>query len=67
MAYSYTNTSGKTYFLHARDAKGGKGTKLYFFAKEEKEGVIDQVPSGYEVKETSTGLPVLKKTGGESK
>lgn len=62
MAYTYTNAAGKTYILHARDAKGGKGTKLYFFAKEEKEGSVDELPAGYEVRETGTGLPVLKKT-----
>ena len=62
MAYSYTNAGGKTYFLHARDAKGGKGTKLYFFAKEVKDGAVDALPAGYEVRETGTGLPVLKKT-----
>ncbi|MBA3532324.1 MAG: hypothetical protein H0T73_10425 [Ardenticatenales bacterium] len=62
MAYSYQNAKGTTYYLHARDAKGGKGTKLYFFAREVKEGPVDALPQGYEVKETNTGLPVLKKT-----
>lgn len=62
MAYSYQNAKGKTYFLHARDAKNS-ATKLYFFAREEKEGAVDQLPEGYEVRETGTGLPVLKKSG----
>lgn len=61
MAYSYTNQKGKTYFLHERDAKGGAGRKLYFFASEVKDGAIDNVPEGYEVSETDRGLPVLKK------
>jgi hypothetical protein len=66
MAYTYTNSKGKTYHLHQRDARGNTGTKLYFFAGEEKEGTVDELPSGYEVSETSRGLPVLKKTGGST-
>lgn len=62
MAYSYTNAKGTTYYLHSRDARGGSGTKLYFFAKEVKDGSVDELPEGYEVRETGTGLPVLKKT-----
>ncbi len=62
MAYSFKNSKGNTYYLHARDARGGKGTKLYFFAREVKEGSVDAMPAGYEIKETANGLPVLKKT-----
>lgn len=62
MAYCYTNNKGTQYYLHARDAKGGGGRKLYFFAREVKDGAIDAVPDGYEVRETNTGLPVLKKS-----
>jgi hypothetical protein len=61
MAYTYTNSKKKTYYLHARDARGGEGRKLYFFAGEEKEGACDTLPEGYEVSETDRGLPVLKK------
>jgi len=39
---------------------------LFFFAKEVKEGTLDSVPEGYQVVEMKTGLPVLKKTGGEA-
>jgi hypothetical protein len=61
MAYKYTNKRGNDYFLHSRKAKNS-GTKLYFFAKEEKDGVEADLPSGYEVKENDkTGLPILKK------
>lgn len=65
MAFTYTNAKGVTYVLHGRDrtTSTGKTTTLYFFAKEEKEGSLDAVPAGYEVAETKTGLPVLKKTG----
>lgn len=65
MPYSYTNSKGTTYYLHARDARGGGGRKLYFFAKEPKEGTVDELPAGYEVSEAGTGLPVLKKAQGQ--
>ena len=63
MAYTYTNSKGKTYILHGRSRvlKSGKTQTLYFFAKEEKEGALDAVPAGYHVSETKTGLPVLKR------
>ncbi len=63
MAYSFTNSKGVTYYLHTRKqaAASGKERVLYFFAKEVKDGVLDQVPSGYTVVEMKTGLPVLKK------
>lgn len=63
MAYSHTNTKGKTYILHSRETtlKNGKKQVIYFFAKEAKEGAIDAVPDGYVVSETKNGLPVLKR------
>ncbi len=63
MAFSFTNTKGKTYILHGRstELKSGATRTLYFFAKEEKEGSLDAVPEGYVVSETKNGLPVLKK------
>lgn len=63
MAFQYKNSRGTTYYLHARRTKleSGKERVLYFFAKEPKEGVIDKVPEGYEVSESATGLPVLKR------
>jgi hypothetical protein len=39
----------------------GKKRTLFFFAKEKKAGVLDAVPQGYMVDETTNGLPVLKK------
>ncbi len=65
MAFTFTNSKGKTYILHGlnRTTSTGKTTTLYFFAKEEKDGSLDAVPSGYKVAETKTGLPVLKKAG----
>ena len=63
MAFSYTNSKDRTYILHKRDTqlKNGGTQTIYFFAKEEKEGALDEVPEGYEVSESRNGLPVLKK------
>ena len=63
MAYQHTNSKGITYYLHSRRTplKNGRERVLYFFAKTEKEGALDDVPEGYEVSETKNGLPVLKK------
>ena len=63
MAYTHTNSKGKSYILHGRTRKlkSGKETTLYFFAKEEKEGALDAVPEGYQVSESKNGLTVLKK------
>ncbi len=64
MAFSYTNSKGKTYFLHGKTSptKSGGTRTLYYFAKEVKEDALDAVPAGYEVAETKTGLLVLKKS-----
>jgi hypothetical protein len=63
MAYSYRNSKGNEYILHARETTLKNGTKqtIYFFAKEAKDGAMDSVPDGYEVSESKNGLPVLKK------
>lgn len=65
MAYSYTNSKGKTYILHSKTTqlKNGRTQTIYFFAKEEKEGALSAVPAGYQVAESKNGLPVLKKAG----
>lgn len=64
MAYQHQNSKGQTYYLHQRDVtlKGGRQQRIYFFAREVKDGAIDSLPSGYVVVEnTRTGLPILKK------
>jgi len=65
MAFTYTNSKGNKYILHSRQTTLKNGTKqtIYFFAKEEKEGALDDVPQGYVVSESKNGLPVLKKGG----
>lgn len=63
MAFSYTNSKGNSYILHSKETtlKNGKQQRIYYFAKEEKDGALDAVPEGYMVSESKNGLPVLKK------
>ena len=63
MAFSFTNSKERTYFLHKRETtlKNGRTQTIYFFAKEVKDGALDAVPAGYVVSESKNGLPVLKK------
>jgi hypothetical protein len=65
MPFSYKNSKGQTYVLHAKTTalKSGKTRTLYFFAKEAREGALEAVPQGYQVAESKTGLPVLKRAG----
>lgn len=64
-AYSYTNSKGQTYYLHTREVtlKNGRKQRIYFFARDVREGALEEVPAGYQVVETKrTGMPVLKKS-----
>lgn len=65
MAYNVkSKKTGETYYLHSREVtlRGGRKQVIYFFARAEKEGVMDELPAGYEVMENSrTGLPMLRK------
>ena len=63
MAYGFTNSKGTTYYLHGKKSitSTGKERTLFYFSKEVKDGAMDQVPTGYDVVEMKTGLPVLKK------
>lgn len=63
-AYSYTNSKGQTYYLHTREVtlKNGRKQRIYFFARDVRDGALEEVPAGYMVVETKrTGMPVLKK------
>jgi hypothetical protein len=65
MAYTHTNSKGQTYYLHQRDVtlKGGRLQRIYFFAREVKDGAIDAKPENMDVVENPrTGLPILKKS-----
>ncbi len=65
MAYSFKNSQGQTYYLHKKAVKlrgSGKIQTIYFFARDQRSGSMDDLPAGYKVKEVQrTGLPVLKK------
>ena len=65
MAYAHTNKKGQTYYLHEKVVTlrgNNRPQKIYFFSLTQKEGVLDDVPSGWQVVETaSSGMPVLKK------
>jgi hypothetical protein len=58
MAYSHTNSKGNTYYLHSKG-------RMFFFAREVKEGALDAVPAGYTVVEMKTGMLALKKVQAE--
>lgn len=63
-AYAYTNSKGQTYYLHTRQVtlKNGRVQTIYFFARDVRDGALEEVPAGYQVVETQrTGMPVLKK------
>ena len=63
MAFSTQNSKGQTYYLHAKDVtlRGGRQQRLYYFARDVRDGALDSVPAGYGVSESKNGLPVLKK------
>ena len=64
MAYSFTNSKGKKYFLHKKTVTSKSGSKrdLYFFAGDLRpDFAVDNVPAGKHVVEMKSGLPVLKK------
>ena len=66
MPYSVVSKkTGTTYYLHSRETESRGGKRLlYFFAKEAKEGVLEELPKGYVVTESAqTGLPLLKREG----
>ena len=64
MAYEFTNSKGVTYYLHFKDVnlKGGRMQRIYYFARDIRDGALDDVPGGFQVIETErTGMPILKK------
>jgi len=58
MAFKFTNSKGKTYFLHEK--KNARGGQMRWFSFKE-DGSTD-LPPGYTVVEGPTGLPFAKKT-----
>ncbi len=64
MAFSYKNSKGQTYYLHQKmvTLKNGITRPIFFFARDEREGAVAELPAGYEVVETKrTGMPVLRR------
>jgi len=64
MAYTFTNSKGTKYYLHAKKVQraSGKETELFYFARDIREGQeVKEVPAGKKVVELASGLPVLKK------
>lgn len=63
MSVTYKNSKGVTYYLHGktRTLKSGKQQTLYFFAKAPGAGALNEIPQGYMISESKTGLPFLKR------
>ena len=63
MAFTYTNSRGQSYILHSKDTvlKNGHTRTIYFFAKDQRDSALNEVPKGYQVVESKNGLPVLKR------
>lgn len=59
MPISYTNRKGSTFFLCQGETKTGK--VRYYFAREAKGKMIEQIPSGYEISESVNGVVSLVK------
>src|SRR3990172_11767475 len=59
MSITYTNRKGFKYFLNKGVTKTGK--PRYYFAREQKNEPVDEVPQGYEIEESVTGIVSLVK------
>ena len=60
---TFVNSKGIRWFLHKKIVTIGRNkiqVPTYFFKKEKTEGYSD-LPIGYMVKETKSGLPIIKK------
>ena len=60
MTITYTNRKGKTYYLCQGTTKTGK--PRYYFAREPKGQPVEQIPEGYEIRESVNGVVSLAKT-----
>ena len=59
MPVAYTNRKGMTYVLCRSVTKSGK--PHYYFAREPKGEPVEEMPEGYEIGESTTGLVFLRK------
>lgn len=64
MAYSYTNSQGKQYFLNTKEVQLNAKTlvSIYYFSKDERPETACDLPDDRIVVENAvTGLPLVKK------
>lgn len=59
MPVTYTNRKGRTYYLCQGVTKTGK--PRYYFAREPKGKPVEQIPEGYEIRESVNGIVSLAK------
>jgi hypothetical protein len=59
MAVTYTNRKGFTYFLNKGVTKTGK--PRYYFAREQKDEPVEEIPTGYEIEESVNAIVSLVK------
>jgi hypothetical protein len=59
MPITYTNRKGFTYLLNKGVTKTGK--PRYYFAREQKDEVVEQIPQGYQIEESVNGIVSLVK------
>lgn len=57
MPVSHTNRKGITYYLCQGTTKTGK--RRYFFAREPKEDLLDEIPAGWKIQESPNGIVSL--------
>jgi hypothetical protein len=60
MPVTYTNRKGFTYFLCKGITKTGK--PRYYFAREQKGQLVDEIPQGFQIQESVNGIVSLVKT-----
>jgi len=60
MSITYTNRKGRTYHLCQGVTKTGKSR--YYFAREPKDTALEEIPEGYEIRESVNGVVSLAKT-----
>lgn len=62
MAYTYTNSKGKVFYLHSKSVVlkgGGYNSTIYFFALSLRDGQVEQLPAGKRIVEAPSGLPLV--------
>ncbi len=60
MPVTYTNRKGYTYYLCQGVTK--KGKPRYFFSREPKGPILEEIPEGYEIRESVNGIVSLAKS-----